>query len=233
MKKRLVDMYIRLLRLMHKPLVVRGEFDPFHLVFREFLDLYSQSSSPAVLELGSRNVTGITRRHYFSGVGEYVGLDIVDGEGVDVVGDVHRLSDYLPVEKFDFAFSMSVFEHLLFPWKAVLELNKVIKPGGYFFMSTHPVWPAHELPWDFWRFPQCGLKALFNEHTGYEIVSLEEGLPARMYSLVDDLPTRNNCFETVNQGVALIAKKTSSYRADKLKWDVEIDSLLDSMYPKR
>jgi SAM-dependent methyltransferase len=175
---------------MHRPFVKRGAEDPYHSVFREFISLSRQAHSPSILEIGSRNVTGITRRHLYSHCEEYVGFDILAGDGVDIVGDAHRLSESCPLEHFDFAFSMSVFEHLLFPWKAVLEINKVMKEGGYVFLSTHPVWPAHELPWDFWRFPCNGFHGLFNKYTGFEIVSIAEGLPGKFYSLVDDAPDR-------------------------------------------
>jgi SAM-dependent methyltransferase len=149
------------------------------------------------------------------------------------VGDVHRLSDHFPTEHFDIVYGISVFEHLLFPWKAVLEINKVMKIGGYLHVSTHPVWPEHEMPWDFWRFPKNGFHALFNKYTGFEIVSLTEGLPCKAYSLVSDAPTRGLWRRTMNQGVALIARKTGSYRSDLLRWDIEVSEVVHTMYPDR
>jgi len=75
----------------------------------------------------------------FSHCADYVGFDIIAGNGVDIVGDAHRLSESFPPDHFDFVFSISVFEHLLFTWKAILEINKVMKSGGYVYLSTHPV----------------------------------------------------------------------------------------------
>jgi len=231
MKNYMKRLYFKLIDLMHRPFVKRGADDPFHALFGEFISLSKQAHSPSILEIGSRNVSGITRRDIFSHCVEYVGFDILPGDGVDIVGDVHKLSEICPLEHFDFIFSISVFEHLLFPWKTVLEINKVMKSGGYILISTHPVWPAHELPWDFWRFPGNGFHALFNKYTGFEIVSLAEGLPCKIYSLVDDPPTRGNCFHTVNQGVVLIARKTGSYRSDLLKWEIGVSDVLNTMYP--
>ncbi|MBL6996157.1 MAG: hypothetical protein ISR66_19975 [Desulfobacula sp.] len=116
---------------------------------------------------------------------------------------------------------------------AVLEINKVMKTGGYLFLSTHPVWPTHELPWDFWRFPCNGFHALFNRCTGFEIVSIMEGLPCKIYSLVDDTATQSNYFNTLNQGVALIARKTGAYRRDLLKWDIDVSDVVNTMYPDK
>ncbi len=227
------NLCFRILDILHRPFVKQGADDPYHAVFNEFISISKQKPSPSILEIGSRNVTGITRRNLFPHCADYAGFDILAGEGVDIVGDAHKLSESFPLERFDFIYSISVFEHLLFPWKTVLEINKVMKPEGYVFVSTHPVWPAHELPWDFWRFPRNGFYALFNQYTGFQIVSLTEGLPCKTYSLVDDAPTRGNCFGTMNQGVALIAKKTGSYRSDLLKWDIDVSDIVDTMYPSR
>ena len=87
------------------------------------------------------------------------------------------------------------------------------------------------MPWDFWRFPQNGFHALFNEYTGFEIVGLTEGLPCNTYSLVDDPPTRYNFLGKTNQGVALIAKKRGNYRRDLLKWDIDVVDVVKTMYP--
>jgi len=225
--------YFKFIDLLHLPFVKQGAKDPYHLLYDEFLSLGKTISSPAVLEIGSRNVTGITRRDLFPHCREYIGFDILPGEAVDIVGDVHKLSESCPLQHFDLVYCISVFEHLLFPWKAVLEINKVMKLGGYIHVSTHPAWPAHELPWDFWRFPQNGFHALFNKYTGFEIIALAEGLPCRAYSLVNDPPTRRLWFHTLNQGVSLIAKKTGDYRSDLLKWDIDITDVVSTMYPSK
>jgi len=128
------------------------------------------------------------------------------------VGDVHKLSDYCTLKHFDLVCGISVFEHLLFPWKAILEINKIMKIRGYLHLSTHPVWPEHEIPWDFWRFPKHGIHALFNKYTGFKIIALTEGLPCKAYSLVDDCPTRNFWFYTLRQKVVIIAKKQATFR---------------------
>lgn len=224
-------LYFKTINVLHYPFVKKGADDPYHKIFEEFIDLVDQTPSASMLEIGSRNVTGVTYRGRFENCEDYTGFDIVSGEGVDIVGDIHKLSESFPSKQFDFIFAISVFEHLLFPWKAVLEINQITKPEGYVFLSTHPVWAEHEMPWDFWRFPKNGFHALFNEFTGFEIVSLTEGLPCNTYSLVDDPPTRYNFLGTTNQGVALIARKTGGYRNDLLKWDIDVADVIKTMYP--
>lgn len=224
--------YYRFLDVLHGPFVKPSRNDPYHQVFGQFVELGRALEAPAVLEVGSRNVSGITRQDVFPDCSKYVGFDIHPGEGVNVVGDCHRISGYLPAEEFDLVYTVSVFEHLMFPWKAVLELNKVMKTGGYIFISTHPAWPAHELPWDFFRYMAGGFQSLFNDYTGFELVKVSEGIPCRAYALVDDTPARAVSKNVMNLCVAALARKTGNYRDDLLRWDIDAADVSGSMYPE-
>jgi SAM-dependent methyltransferase len=227
----LASLYFRVIGALHRPFVRRGAGDPYHALFQEFVAQVQAMTRPAILEIGSRNVTGVTRRGLFPHASESVGFDILSGPGVDVVGDAHRLTDHFPADRFDVVFALSVFEHLLFPWKAVIEINKVMKPGGLVFVTTHPAWPSHELPWDFWRFQPSAFQALFHRATGFELLSVADGLPGKMYSLVDDPPTRAVHRHTVNQGVAALARKVGAVRDDLVRWDVDVQDIVNTMYP--
>ncbi len=231
-KNRLTGPYLKFLNFLHSPFVKRGVKDPYHAVFDEFFALGESLPSPSMLELGSRNRSGVLRRGMFPFCEDYIGFDVLEGEGVDVVGDAHNLSKYFPRDRFDLCYSVSVFEHLMFPWKIALEMNRVLKTGGYVLVLTHPVWPAHELPWDFWRFPENSFRALFNKPTGFEIVSITEGLPGKIYSLVEDPATQLFYTYPLNIGAAVIARKTGDYREDLLKWDIDVSDVVGTMYPK-
>lgn len=229
---RLVRLHALFVDLLHAPLR-RPRSEPFHEVFPEFIERVAAMPAPTVLELGSRNVTGVSQRGHFAGAGRYIGCDIHPGEGVDLVADIHRLSDVVAPASVDAVFSISVFEHLVYPWKAILEINRVLKPGGLVFIHSHPAWPAHELPWDFWRFPVAGLAHLLIPDTGFELVRAAEGVQAKIYSLSPDRATIALREFRVNLGVAVIGRKTGDYDTDKLRWDVDVPSVLRSEYPVR
>ncbi|MDO8597350.1 MAG: methyltransferase domain-containing protein [Sulfuricaulis sp.] len=147
------DLYFRALSALAFPFkrsipMAGGGRDPFH----EFVALMDAIPGGHVLEVGSRAVSDVTVQHKFSAQVRHTGLDVHPGPNVDVVGDAHELGRLFPAEQFDGIFSLSVFEHLLMPWVVVMEMNKVLKPGGVVMLATHPAWPPHELPWDFWRF---------------------------------------------------------------------------------
>ena len=87
-----------------------------------------------MLELGSRNVTGSNLRTRFLNA-DYVGFDFYAGENVDVISDAHKLSTYFTgQDKFDVIFSSAVFEHLHMPWVVALEIQTLLKIGGYVFI---------------------------------------------------------------------------------------------------
>lgn len=139
----------------------------------------STEAGGRVLEIGSRARSGNTYHQFISPNAEYVGLDITDGPNVHVVGDAHHISRHAP-GPFDFVFSISVFEHLLMPWKTALEMNKVMRPGALAYIQSHPAWPLHEEPWDFWRFSENAWEGLFNAHTGFRMLDRAYALPAKI-----------------------------------------------------
>jgi SAM-dependent methyltransferase len=136
-----------------------------------FWEAVQANPAAKVLEIGSRARSGISRRGLFPASCAYTGLDIAPGENVDVVGDAHFLSQLFPGEQFDFAFSVSVWEHLAMPWRVSIELNRVMKTGGLAMINTHQSWPVHEEPWDYFRFSDFAWDTLFNAATGFEIVA--------------------------------------------------------------
>ena len=130
----------------------------------EFLSEKFNKKGMRVLEVGSRIVTGACNRSKFDKA-EYVGFDYYSGPNVDIVGDAHKLSEYFN-EKFDLIFCASVFEHLAMPWKASIEMIKLLKLGGYVFIETHYCYASHERPWHFFQFSENALDVLFPEKMG-------------------------------------------------------------------
>ncbi len=165
--------------LIDKPSNGEGLHDSGNKIFARFAEIVSSSHSPAVLEVGSRARSGNTYRWFLPKEARYTGFDVIPGENVDILGDAHRLSDFLPRESFDIVYSIAVFEHIMMPWKVAVEMNKVMKLGAVGFVLSHQTWPLHEEPWDFWRFSNRAWHALFNKFTGFEII--ESGMFERAY----------------------------------------------------
>lgn len=216
-----------------KPFTTTEELlkDPFHGLFNSFYKEWIPKLKPGslVVEIGSRARSQITRKEFLSKDVEYIGFDIKEGPNVDVVGDVHRLSEFFEAESVDMVFSNSLFEHLFMPWKAALEINKILKPGGITFHASHQTWPLHEVPWDFWRFSDQGWRALFNEFTGFKVEHAVLGEPGRITPHYYHEGVKGIGEFPVYMGSAVIALKTEN---SKLDWPAPTESMLPTEYPE-
>ena len=148
--------------------------------YNRFLEELRRRPAGNFLEIGGRARSGHTRKDHVPAGWHYTSLDIMAGENVDVVGDAHRMSRLLLRHHYHAAMSVSVFEHLLMPWKVVVELNRVMAPGGLVFVMTHQAYPLHDQPCDYWRVSKDAWPALFNTATGFRIIEAAEGEPLFM-----------------------------------------------------
>ena len=121
-----------------------------------------------VLEIGSRAVSSDSLWSKALPKVDYVGFDVLPGRNVDVVGDVHFLSEYFSENSFDLVISFAVFEHVALPWIAAEEITKVLKIGGFVALETHFSFSEHELPWHFFQFNSRALEVLFSNQFCYE-----------------------------------------------------------------
>ena len=197
-------------------------------IFQRFIEIVGRhSGDTSLIELGSRPRSGVTYRSNFKDVKKYTGVDIQHGEHVDVVADIHTLSQTI-TEQYDFAFSISVFEHLLMPWVAAVELNSVLIEGGLAFIQSHPTWPLHDEPWDFFRFSKDAWKGLFNEFTGFEIVDAGHGIEASIMPLgIDEDPVFDLEFQRSYLLSCCLVKKISK---PKVSWRCDPSLVYDLGY---
>ena len=194
-----------------------------------FQGLKKLPKAAQIVELGSRARSGVTRTNFIPKQANYIGFDILQGSNVDVVGDAHQLSQYFEPQSCDVIFSMSVFEHLIMPWKVALEMNKVLKIGGQVMITSHHAWALHETPWDFWRFSDQAWRALFNEYTGFEIVETALGEPASIVAH----HTHPVVFGLENHPAYLASAVVAKKVADtQLSWDVPASEIAQDMYPQ-
>lgn len=108
------------------------------------------------LEVGSRDINGSVRDHF---AGEYVGVDMSDGPGVDIVASSHALP--FPDRSFDCVVCTEMLEHDVEPWRTVVEIARVLRPGGHLLLTARGIgFPLHDYPGDHWRFSCTALVAL-------------------------------------------------------------------------
>lgn len=122
----------------------------------EFQRLYVRPSAGWTLVVGSKVFPGrVDRRQKFA---KAIGLDMQEGEGVDVI---HNLEHPMVGRKFAHIDCVSVLEHCRRPWLVAENIVGFMAQGSTLFVSVPFVWRFHSYPSDFWRFTAEGVKALF------------------------------------------------------------------------
>lgn len=132
---------------------------------------YAELETASVLEIGAQNVNGSLRSGALPTT-DYTGIDIEDGEGVDIVaapGEDWPVAD----AHFDLVMASSVFEHDKAFWRTFLQMCRKAKPGGFIYISAPSNGKVHRYPQDFWRFyPDAGL--------ALEELARSEGIEVRL-----------------------------------------------------
>jgi len=147
--------------------------ESFNLLYDAHMSLDAFGSSAKVLNIYSSADLSSQREEFFKEMffsdAEYYGIDfwrdqfIPQGHtALDQPGDDrHRL----PFEdnSFDVVVTTKVImEHVTVPFTVVDELYRVLKPGGKAFVIAPHVRRQHQVPYDFFRYTEYGLKYLFS-----------------------------------------------------------------------
>jgi SAM-dependent methyltransferase len=93
-------------------------------------------------------------------------------EAKDKQADIFYDGKVFPFEDsyFDLIFSTEVIEHVDDLDSFCKESYRVLKPGGFFIVTTPFFWGEHETPFDFRRFTSFGIKKLFVNY-GFKVNS--------------------------------------------------------------
>ena len=108
---------------------------------------------------------------------ELIGVDIREGGNVDLV---MKKPYQLPLKanSVDVVMSGQVFEHIPFFWASTLEIARVLKRGGHFFMTV-PSRGHQHTPVDCWRYYPDGVRAMA-AFAGLEVVDVRTDFPPKV-----------------------------------------------------
>lgn len=132
---------------------------------RDFVALCAETIElkQPIYEFGALNVEGqegfADLREYFPGK-EYIGADMREGLGVDVVLDLHSID--LPDETAGTVISVETLEHVRYPEKAVDEMLRVLRSDGELILTTVLNFPIHDYPADYWRFTPETMRSMLS-----------------------------------------------------------------------
>ena len=118
-----------------------------------------------VIEIGSKNENGEIRPDVLSfNPGEYVGIDIIKGEGVDIICDAEEMLDRFGKEGFDIGVTSDTLEHVV-NWKKIISnMKNICRPNGIIFIAVPSIGSCyHPFPVDNWRYEMSDLEYIFSD----------------------------------------------------------------------
>lgn len=139
-----------------------------------FFDTYvARLNDATIVDIGAQDVNG-SLREVAPPAAKYIGVDFAKAKGVDVV-----LTDpyTLPFEdnSVDVVVSSSCFEHSEMFWLLFLEIVRILKPEGLFYLNAPSSCGFHRFPVDCYRFyPDSGNGlAKWGQRNGFNTAVLE------------------------------------------------------------
>jgi len=143
---------------------------------------------------------------------DYKVLDKVPDYHPDIVGDVQDLP--LANESVDAVICIAVLEHVEEPQKAVKELYRVLKPGGFCFIYVpflfyyHPMKDYYK---DFYRFTYDGVKYMTRDFSQVEIQNVR-GSFSTVMNLLPVFSKKTSVFDWLDKILNKVSsKQTSGY----------------------
>jgi SAM-dependent methyltransferase/uncharacterized protein YbaR (Trm112 family) len=110
-------------------------------------------------------------RRILNPYGDIIRIGLASRGDVDLFCDVCDIP--LPAQSLDLILSSSVLEHVYDPERAVREMFRTAKPGGYVYAEIPFMRAFHMIPVDYQRYTISGIEELFKRH-GFKLV--EKGI---------------------------------------------------------
>lgn len=156
------------------PRFIIRALDPFEARIADEIGRFAAALAPRslVLDAGAgeaRHRTPFTRH-------QYVAVDNAQGDAawnysaLDVIADLDRLP--LSSGAFDAAINIVVLEHMREPVAALMEIGRVLRPGGRLLVVAPQEWEIHQAPHDYYRYTRFGLTYVL-ERSGFHVQRLE------------------------------------------------------------
>lgn len=149
---------------------------------------------------------------------DYKVLDKVSDYNPDIVGDIHDLP--LADESVDAIICMSVLEHVEEPQKAVREMYRCLKKGGYCYIDVPFLFFYHPMPGyykDFFRFTKDGLEYMTKDFSHVEIQNVR-GAFSTVMNLIPFFTKRTKFFDYIDKIFGKYkSNQTGAYRVFCIK----------------
>jgi SAM-dependent methyltransferase len=123
----------------------------------------------------------------------YIGIDVEksgrESEGKKMDYEFDGINIPFSSNSFDIVICTQVLEHAVHADELIKDIRRVLKIEGELFLTVPFIWGRHELPYDFRRYTDIGIKKLLNAY-GFDVIEskkLTEGVDAIKILLVSEI----------------------------------------------
>jgi SAM-dependent methyltransferase len=142
----------------------------YHYFFTDLKNVFDSyiKEGDSVFDIGCGNkpyekyISKLINTKAGSDVSKYVGCDIVQSseQKVDIICEATNIPEQS--DRYDIVLCTQVIEHVFDHPKVFEEAFRLLKPGGFFIVSSNMLWQLHEEPYDFYRFTRHGFRKLLS-----------------------------------------------------------------------
>ena len=135
-------------------------YHPFYFVRREIFAFVKQNSNLLIGNLLDFGAGSEPYKSLFKNLKNYTSLEVSNDNKENLKSDIYYNGRNLPFDDntFDSVLCTEVFEHVENLDQVILELYRILKPGGKMLVTMPFICLEHEMPYDFRRFSQIGLE---------------------------------------------------------------------------
>ncbi len=142
---------------------------PDRVILEEQIRRFAPSLKGRLLDVGAGKV--LRYKNLCTNITEYQTLERDASYGADIVGNAEAIP--VPDASYDSVLCTQVLEHLPHPQKAVAEMFRILRPGGYCLLTAPQTNELHDEPYDFFRYTNHGFRVVF-EDAGFIVENIDQ-----------------------------------------------------------
>lgn len=123
-----------------------------------------------IIEVGSLVINGSVRDIVMANNPKsYIGIDFIDGDGVDKLVNAEYLVEEFGENSFDTVISTEMLEHAV-NWQRCVNQMKLICRKYLIVTTRSPGFGYHEYPTDEWRFSMADMEKIYSDYHIHKLV---------------------------------------------------------------
>lgn len=189
--------------------------------FREKYLAGQEAANLSLLDLGAQDINGSYKPIFNSPNWRYIGMDMAPGKNVDIVLKNIYTWKEIPTHSVDVLISGQAFEHIEYFWLTMLEVARILKPGGLCCIIAPAGGYEHRYPVDCWRFYPDGFSAMAR-FAGLKVLEVSTQWEPQNYSADESDLWRDSLLVAQKPALGLVDIIKAKLRRRVLRWALQL-----------